>query len=53
MVVSAIIIASSLIMTGDNGFKVFGYPLLGIIGYVLAGGLGTWLAIAILRSGKM
>ena len=53
MVVSAIIIASSLIMSADNGFKVFGYPLLGIIGYVLAGGLGTWLAIAILRSGKM
>lgn len=53
MVISAIIIASSLIMTADNGFKVLGYPLLGIIGYVLAGGLGTWLAIAILRSGKM
>ena len=53
MVVSAIIIASSLIMTADNGFKIFGYPLLGIIGYVLAGGLGTWLAIVILRSGKM
>ncbi len=53
MVVSAIIIASSLIMSADNGFKVFGYPLLGIIGYVMAGGLGTWLAIAILRSGKM
>ncbi|MBN2808207.1 MAG: ubiquinone biosynthesis protein UbiB [Deltaproteobacteria bacterium] len=53
MVVSAIIIASSLIMSADNGFKIFGYPLLGIIGYILAGGLGTWLAIAILRSGKM
>jgi ubiquinone biosynthesis protein len=53
MVISAIIIASSLIMTADNGFKVFGYPLLGIIGYIMAGGLGTWLAIAILRSGKM
>lgn len=53
MVISAIIIASSLIMSADNGFKVFGYPLLGIIGYIMAGGLGTWLAIAILRSGKM
>ncbi len=53
MVISAIIIASSMIMSADNGFKVFGYPLLGIIGYVVAGGLGTWLAVAILRSGKM
>jgi len=53
LVISAIIIASSLIMSADNGFKVFGYPLLGIIGYIMAGGLGTWLAIAILRSGKM
>jgi len=53
LVVSAIIVASSLIMQTKNGYMFMGYPVLGIIGYLTAGGLGFWLAIAILRSGRM
>lgn len=53
LIVSAIIVASSLIMQTENGYMFMGYPLLGIIGYLVAGGLGFWLAIAILRSGRM
>jgi ubiquinone biosynthesis protein len=31
----------------------FGFPALGIIGYVVAGALGLWLIYAILRSGRL
>ncbi len=53
LIVSATIIASSLIMLTNTGYMFMGYPVLGIIGYLAAAGLGFWLAIAILRSGKM
>jgi ubiquinone biosynthesis protein len=53
LIVSAIIVASSLIMQTNTGYMFMGYPVLGIIGYLVAGGLGSWLAIAILRSGRM
>ncbi len=53
LIVSATIVASSLIMQTNTGYMFMGYPVLGIIGYLVAGGLGFWLAIAILRSGRM
>ncbi|NIA19647.1 MAG: ubiquinone biosynthesis protein UbiB [Xanthomonadaceae bacterium] len=53
LIVSATIVASSLIMLTNTGYMFMGYPVLGIIGYLAAGGLGFWLAIAILRSGRM
>jgi ubiquinone biosynthesis protein len=53
LVVAAIIVGSSLIMRMDVGPYLFGYPVLGIVGYVMAGFLGVWLVIAILRSGRM
>ncbi|MBN2233284.1 MAG: ubiquinone biosynthesis protein UbiB [Deltaproteobacteria bacterium] len=53
LLISAIIIASSLIMQTDVGYTLLGYPILGILGYLVAGGLGFWLAIAILRSGRL
>jgi len=40
-------------MVTDRGYKLFGYPLLGVVGYLLAGVLGIWLVIAILRSGRL
>jgi len=53
LVVAAIIVGSSLIMRMEVGPYLFGYPLLGIVGYVMAGLLGIWLVVAILRSGRM
>jgi ubiquinone biosynthesis protein len=32
---------------------MFGFPILGILGYSVAGLLGLWLAIGILRSGRL
>ncbi len=53
MVIAAIIVGSSLVLTIDVGLKVYGVPVLGLIGYLFAGILGAGLAISILRSGKL
>ena len=53
MVIAALIIGSSLIMQVDKGPMLFGFPILGLLGYSVAGFLGLGLAIAILRSGRM
>jgi ubiquinone biosynthesis protein len=53
LIIAALIIGSSLIMTRQFGLIVYGIPVLGMIGYITAGFLGIWLAIAILRSGKL
>jgi ubiquinone biosynthesis protein len=50
---AAIIIGSSLIIAAGVGPKVQGISLLGVVGYLLAGVLGAWLAVAILRAGKL
>lgn len=52
LIIAALIIGSSLILQQEIGPFIFGYPILGIIGYVLASVLGLGLIISILRSGK-
>ncbi len=53
LIIAAIIVGSSLIMTLDVGIKIYGLPALGLFGYIFAGILGMGLAISILRSGKL
>ncbi|ORJ60422.1 ABC1 kinase family protein [Geothermobacter hydrogeniphilus] len=53
LLIAALIIGSSLIMQTDKGPMIFGFPALGFLGYSVAGFLGLWLAIAILRSGRL
>lgn len=53
LVIAALVIGSSLIMQTDKGPILFGFPVLGLLGYSIAGFLGLGLAIAILRSGRM
>jgi len=53
LIISAIIVASSLIIASGRGPHIFGFSALGVIGFSLAGFLGLWLAIAILRSGRL
>src|SRR3990167_11382151 len=52
VIVAALIIGSSLVMAFGGGPKLFGYPFLGILGFLIAGFMGLWLAFLILRSGK-
>ncbi len=52
MIISALIVGSSLIITTGMSPRLFGVPLLGIFGFFLAGVLGMGLIFSILRSGK-
>jgi len=42
-----------MIINTEIGPFLFGYPILGILGFSMAGILGMWLLIAIIRSGKI
>ncbi|MCP3177087.1 MAG: ABC1 kinase family protein [Desulfuromonadales bacterium] len=53
LVIGSLIVGSSLIMQTEKGPLLFNFPILGLLGYSIAGFLGLWLAIAILRSGRL
>ena len=53
IVIASLIVGSSLIVQGGGGALLFGLPALGLIGFVTAGVLGLWLAVGILRSGRL
>lgn len=53
LIVAALIIGSSLITLSDKGPHFLGMPLLGFVGFVLAGLLGLWLIFGIMRSGRL
>ena len=53
VIIAALIIGSSIIMQTNKGPLFLGFPMLGIFGFLIAGIMGLWLAIAILRSGKL
>ncbi|RMF85488.1 MAG: ubiquinone biosynthesis protein UbiB, partial [Nitrospinota bacterium] len=52
LLLAALIIGSSLLMLSGQAPFLFGFPLLGLIGYLLAGCLGIWLIISFLRRGR-
>ena len=52
MIIAALIIGSSMILGQPIGPFIFGYPAIGIIGYLFASFLGLFLIISILRSGR-
>lgn len=53
VVIAALIVGSSIVIQADKGPLLFDFPVLGVIGFVIAGVMALWLAIAILRSGKL
>lgn len=53
MIVAALIVGSSIIMQTSRGPLVWGFPLPGIVGFVVAAMIGIWLVISILRSGRL
>jgi ubiquinone biosynthesis protein len=53
VVIAAFLIGSSLITYVNKGPTILGIPVIGFVGYVLAGLLGIWLVIGIIRSGRL
>jgi ubiquinone biosynthesis protein len=53
VVIAALIIGSSLIFQTGVGPRLFGYPVVGLAGFLLASIFGIWLLIGILRAGKL
>jgi ubiquinone biosynthesis protein len=53
VVIAALVIGSSLIFQTGVGPTVFGYPVLGLGGFLLASILGVWLLIGIMRSKRL
>ncbi len=53
LIVSAIIIGSSFVIQTGLGPLLYGYPLLGLVGYSIASILGMGIVISIIRSGNM
>ena len=52
VIIAALIMGSSMIITTGVGPFVFGFPALGVIGYLISAVLGLWLVITILRVKK-
>jgi ubiquinone biosynthesis protein len=52
LIIAAIIVGSSLLITSKVGTTVYGFPLLGVVGYLVAAAFGIWLVISIIRSGR-
>ncbi|NLA73897.1 MAG: ABC transporter, partial [Deltaproteobacteria bacterium] len=52
VIIAAIVIGSSMIITTGIGPFIFGFPALGIIGYLISSLLGLWLIVIIIRTKK-
>ena len=53
VVLAAQIIGSSLIVLSDIPPRWYGIPVIGLFGFVVAGIMGFWLLISIIRHGRM
>lgn len=55
VIIASIIMASSWVLTSESDIEFMGIPLpaFGVAGYLVAGVMGLWLVVAILRSGKL
>jgi ubiquinone biosynthesis protein len=53
LIIASIIVGSSLITTLNRGPFIFGYPIVGILGFFIAGVLGLGLVVDIIWRGKL
>jgi ubiquinone biosynthesis protein len=49
LILSALLIGSSMIMTTDNGIYLIKFPYLGVVGFVISGFLAIFLVVSIIR----
>lgn len=53
LVLASLVVGSSVIVLSQVPPKLFGIPIIGLLGFLGAGLMGFWLLISILRHGKM
>jgi ubiquinone biosynthesis protein len=53
IVLASLVIGSSLIVLAGIPPKWYGIPVIGLAGFLVAGVMGFWLLVSILRRGKM
>ena len=53
MIIASMVVGSSLIIRLEKGPLLWGLPVFGLMGFILAGLLGLWLVFNILRSGHL
>lgn len=52
LIIASLVIGSSMVIQSDVGPRIWGYPALGVLGYLAAFFMGVWLLVGILRSGR-
>jgi ubiquinone biosynthesis protein len=52
LIIGSLIIGSSMIMTTGTGPLLWGFPQIGLLGYLLSAMLGLWIVFDILRNGR-
>ncbi len=53
IVLASLVIGSGLIVLADIPPRWHEVPVIGLVGFIVAGLMGFWLLISILRSGRM
>lgn len=53
LIIAALIVGSSIVMQTDKGPKLMGFPVFAFLGYTIAGFIGLWWVVAIIRSGRL
>ncbi len=52
LIIGSLIVGSSLLINIDQGPRLMQIPIIGLSGFLMAGLIGLWLLISILRSGR-
>ena len=52
IIIAALLIGSSMIMNIEKGLSIFGYPVLGFVGFTVSAIFGIVLIILIVRGGN-
>jgi len=53
VIIAALLLASSILVQARIGPFIKGYPIVGLLGFLIAAVMGLWLLIGIIRSGKL
>lgn len=53
LIIAALIVGSSIVMQTDKGPLLLGFPVFAFLGYSIAGFIGLWWVVAIIRSGRL